>query len=88
MSYRRAGMHVDSRCPFRFLHLWQRRRVAFVRSEDTERSRLEPELAAAIRVIVHDPFTLVGPMGRSQKSSRRRLTAPLSRVELLRRRSA
>ncbi|MFP2963987.1 hypothetical protein ACLEPN_41330 [Myxococcus sp. 1LA] len=31
-------------------------------TEDTRWSRLEPELAAAIRVVVPDPFTLVGPV--------------------------
>lgn len=61
MSRRRGGMHVDGRCPFYFSQLYQRLRAALRAIEDTERSRLEPELAAAIRVVVPDPFTLVGP---------------------------
>ncbi|MCP3138364.1 hypothetical protein [Pyxidicoccus xibeiensis] len=61
MSRNRGGMYVNGSLPFYFVRLYQRLRVAFRTVEDTRRSRLEPELAAAIRVVVHDPFTLVGP---------------------------
>ncbi|GMU06374.1 hypothetical protein [Corallococcus caeni] len=61
MSRRLPGMNVNGRSPFYFIHLFQRLRVALQMTWDTERSRLEPELAAAIRVVVPDPFTLVGP---------------------------
>ncbi|QSQ26447.1 hypothetical protein JY651_16605 [Pyxidicoccus parkwayensis] len=43
------------------MRLYQRLRVAFRWVEDTNLSQLEPKLAAAIRGVVHDPFTLVGP---------------------------
>ncbi len=61
MSRLRGGMHVDGRCPFYFSQLHQRLRAALRAIEGAERSRIEPELATAIRVVVHDPFTLVGP---------------------------
>ncbi|NOK14347.1 hypothetical protein [Corallococcus exercitus] len=61
MSRRRSGMNFNGRSPFYFIHLYQLLRSAWQVTEDTERSRLGPELAAAIRVVVPDPFTLVGP---------------------------
>ncbi|RKG89481.1 hypothetical protein D7W82_07220 [Corallococcus sp. CA049B] len=61
MSRRLPGMNVNGRSPFYFIHLYQRLRAASQWMEDTQRSQLEPELAAAIRVVVPDPFTLAGP---------------------------
>ncbi|WP_375758709.1 hypothetical protein [Corallococcus exercitus] len=61
MSRRRSGMNFNGRSPFYFIHLYQRLRAAWQVTEDTQRSRLGPELAAAIRVVVPDPFTLVRP---------------------------
>ncbi|WP_224249067.1 hypothetical protein [Hyalangium gracile] len=61
MSRRRSGMNFNGASPFRFIKLWQLLRAAWRVIDDTERSRLEPQLAAAIRVVVPDPFTLVGP---------------------------
>ncbi|NPD22095.1 hypothetical protein [Corallococcus exiguus] len=61
MSRRLPGMNFNGRSPFYFIHLYQMLHSALRWMEDTERSRLEPELAAAIRVVVPDPFTLVGP---------------------------
>ncbi|NOJ92823.1 hypothetical protein HMI51_07740 [Corallococcus coralloides] len=61
MSRRLPGMNFNGRSPFYFIHLYQRLRAALQWMEDTQRSQLEPELAAAIRVVVPDPFTLAGP---------------------------
>lgn len=56
-----GGVNFNGPCPFYFIRLYMRLRTALPWIEDTERSRLEPELAVAIRAVVHDPFTLVGP---------------------------
>ncbi|MHA7629929.1 hypothetical protein [Corallococcus sp. M7] len=61
MSRRLPGMNFNGRSPFYFIALYQRLSAALRVTEDTKRSRLEPELAAAIRVVIPDPFTLVGP---------------------------
>jgi hypothetical protein len=61
MSRRRRGMNFNGTSPFRFIRLYQLLRGALLVSEDTQRSQLEPELAAAIRVVVPDPFTLAEP---------------------------
>ncbi|RKG68535.1 hypothetical protein D7V80_12355 [Corallococcus sp. CA054B] len=61
MSRRLPGMNFNGRSPFYFIALYQRLHSALRWMEGTQRSRLEPELAAAIRVVVPDPFTLVGP---------------------------
>ncbi|MGE6761653.1 hypothetical protein ACQKGO_26820 [Corallococcus interemptor] len=61
MSGRLPGMNFNGRSPFYFIHLYQLLRGALRTLDDTERSRLGFELAAAIRVVVPDPFTLVGP---------------------------
>ena len=58
---RDGGMVFNGQSPFYFIQLFRRLRTALQWVEDTERSRLEPRLAAAIRVVVHDPFTLAGP---------------------------
>lgn len=59
MSRRLPGMNFNGRSPFYFIHLYQMLRAALRVSDDAERSQLEPQLAAAIRVVVPDPFTLV-----------------------------
>ncbi|WP_043321305.1 hypothetical protein [Corallococcus coralloides] len=61
MSRRLPGMNFNGRSLFYFISLYQRLRAALQAFEDTERSRLGLELATAIRVVVPDPFTLVGP---------------------------
>ncbi|RKG71922.1 hypothetical protein D7W79_30070 [Corallococcus exercitus] len=61
MSRWRGGMLTNGRSPFYFLSLYQRLRNALQAFEDPERSQLGSKLAAAIRVVVPDPFTPVAP---------------------------
>ncbi|WP_224371711.1 hypothetical protein [Hyalangium versicolor] len=61
MSRRRSGMNFNGTTPFRFIRLYHLLQRDLQVIEDSERSRLEPKLGAAIRVVVPDPFTLVGP---------------------------
>ncbi|RKH64857.1 hypothetical protein D7X55_11285 [Corallococcus sp. AB049A] len=61
MSRRLPGMNFNGRSPFYFIHLYQLLRSALQVTEDTERPRLKSELAAAIRAVIPEPFTLVGP---------------------------
>jgi hypothetical protein len=62
MSGLRGGGHnYNGPSLFRFMRLFGLLSTTLRWMEATERSRLEPELVAAIRVVVHDPFTLVGP---------------------------
>ncbi|AKF85196.1 hypothetical protein SAMN05443572_113125 [Myxococcus fulvus] len=52
---------TNGQSPFYFMRLYQRLRSAFPWVEDTRLAQLQPELAAAIRAVFPDPYTLVGP---------------------------
>ena len=56
-----GAVATNGQSPFYFMRLHQRLRSAFPWVEDTRLARLQPELAAAIRAVFPDPYTLAGP---------------------------
>lgn len=60
----RPGMNYNGPDRFRFLHLAQRIRHAASELKAAERSTVEPQLSAAIRAVVRDPYALAGGTSR------------------------
>ncbi|RKH55633.1 hypothetical protein [Corallococcus aberystwythensis] len=57
----RPGMNFNGTSLFYFIRLYTRLRSALQVFEGAERSELDSKLAAAIRAVVPDPFTLARP---------------------------